>query len=217
MKFLVVIIFIIGGSIEARHAVCKLRTCAMCHQIVNTDHAIARKCRLLLSVKDCCSAFQYNSGTLLPSSQCVMVNATVQPEFEAEVENIKSEIEISGWENVFENELNEVGLIHPTDFSKDETVCETPMNAMPNHVTIAVVLAIITIGLLLATIAVTLLTKKKQQNRLEENWKKSHIGDSMRRMSYSLYMKITGPCNFQKIGTFEKKNSDTFKIVILQF
>ena len=43
-----------------------------------------------------------------------MVNATVQPEFEAEVENIKSEIEISGWENVFENELNEVGLIHPT-------------------------------------------------------------------------------------------------------
>jgi len=52
--------------------------------------------------------------TLLPSSQCVMVNATVQPEFEAEVENIKSEIEISGWENVFENELNEVGLIHPT-------------------------------------------------------------------------------------------------------
>ena len=55
-----------------------------------------------------------------------MVNATVQPEFEAEVENIKSEIEISGWENVFENELNEVGLIHPTgkgssgkDFSGD--------------------------------------------------------------------------------------------------
>ena len=43
-----------------------------------------------------------------------MVNATVQPEFEAEVENIKSEIEISGWENVFENELNEVRLIHPT-------------------------------------------------------------------------------------------------------
>ena len=131
----------------------------------------------------------------MPSSQCVMVNATVQPEFEAEVENIKSEIEISGWENVFENELNEVGLIHPTgkgssakdifpgtdrksgnvresgnsrsnsknsqlnpdkDFSKDETVCETAMNAMPNHVTIAVVLAIITIGLLIATIAVTL-------------------------------------------------------------
>ena len=29
MKFLVVIIFIISGSIEARHAVCKLRTCAM--------------------------------------------------------------------------------------------------------------------------------------------------------------------------------------------
>jgi len=86
-----------------------------------------------------------------------MVNATVQPEFEAEVENIKSEIEISGWENVFENELNEVELIHPTDFSKDETVCETAMNAMPNHVTIAVVLAIITIGLLIATIAVTLL------------------------------------------------------------
>ena len=43
-----------------------------------------------------------------------MVNATVQPEFESEVENIKSEIKISGWENVFENELNEVGKIHQT-------------------------------------------------------------------------------------------------------
>ena len=60
-----------------------------------------------------------------------MVNATVQPEFEAEVENIKSEIEISGWENVFENELNEVGLIHPTgkgssdndNFSGDGSEC----------------------------------------------------------------------------------------------
>ena len=97
MKFLVVIILIISSIVEARHAVCKLRTCAMvsrdkwiwtvlikvdgrsgwnwavmpnfslkfqfkCHQMVNTDHAIARKCRLLLSVKDCCSAFQYNSG-----------------------------------------------------------------------------------------------------------------------------------------------------------
>ena len=59
-----------------------------------------------------------------------MVNATVQPEFEAEVENIKSEIEISGWENVFENELNEVGLIHPTGkgssdiFSADGSECD---------------------------------------------------------------------------------------------
>ena len=45
-----------------------------------------------------------------------------------------------------------------TDFSKDETVCETTMNAMPfvDHVTIAVVLAIITIGLLIGTITVTL-------------------------------------------------------------
>jgi len=192
MKFLVVIILIISSIVEARHAVCKLRTCAMCHQMVNTDHAIARKCRLLLSVKDCCSAFQYNSGTLLPyKSPCVMVNATIEPEFKAEVEHIKSEIKLSGWENVFENELNEVGRIHQTDFSKDETVCETTMNAMPHHITVAVVLAVVTIGLLIATIAITLLTKKKQQNQLEENWKKSHIGESMRRMSYSLYMKIT--------------------------
>ena len=61
-----------------------------------------------------------------------MVNATVQPEFEAEVENIKSEIEISGWENVFENELNEVGLIHPTGKgSSDQTFFERPIGVRP--------------------------------------------------------------------------------------
>ena len=43
-----------------------------------------------------------------------MANATIEPEFKAEVENIKSEIKISGWENVFENELNEVGRIQQT-------------------------------------------------------------------------------------------------------
>ena len=43
-----------------------------------------------------------------------MVNATIEPEFKAEVEHIKSEIKLSGWENVFENELNEVGRIHQT-------------------------------------------------------------------------------------------------------
>ena len=58
-----------------------------------------------------------------------MANATIEPEFKAEVENIKSEIKISGWENVFENELNEVGHIQQTgqgSTDHDKTVFMRP-------------------------------------------------------------------------------------------
>ena len=49
MKFLVVIIFIISGNVEARHAVCKLRTCAMVRYLIRLSD-VGEGFRMLVTV-----------------------------------------------------------------------------------------------------------------------------------------------------------------------